>query len=164
MREVTPDGFGKKNREWNGGWMASGAPDGQTLKGWRKMIADHTNAALEEAGCDSRVDQRSYKDLGIEQVPTVHLGKEATAMQQRGEGTRQGKRQRVVTVLNEARRDDALADDGGGESTRVQREIHEKTVRVRQKSDRRQVLPGEPDVNWQARERSKRDKSREPER
>jgi hypothetical protein len=29
------------------------------------MIADHTNAALEEAGCDARVDERSYKDLGI---------------------------------------------------------------------------------------------------
>ena len=60
MREVTADGFGKKNREWNGGWMASGAPDGAALKGWRAMIAEHTNEALEQAGHDVRVDARSY--------------------------------------------------------------------------------------------------------
>ncbi len=166
MREVTPDGFGKKNRDWNGGWMATGAPDGQTLKGWRKMIADHTNAALEEAGFDARVDERSYKDLGVNQVPTVHLGKEATAMQQRGEGTRQGKRQRVVTVLNTARRDGALEDESGGDGARVQREIHDKIFSASKKSKSPQVAVQKPDVSWQERERNKkqRDKSREPER
>ena len=75
MREVNADGFGKKNRDWNGGWMASGVPDGGALKGWRAMIADHTNDALEQAGHDARVDARSYKDLGIDQMPTVHQGK-----------------------------------------------------------------------------------------
>jgi hypothetical protein len=166
MREVTPDGFGKKNREWNGGWMATGAPDGQTLKGWRKMVADHTNAALEEAGSSARVDERSYKDLGIDQVPTVHLGKEATAMQQRGEGTRQGKRQRVVTVLNTARRDDALADDSGGDGARAQREIHDKTLRAsRKERETSQSVIRKPETSWQERQQKKqRDKSPEPER
>ena len=99
-------------------------------------------------------------------MPTVHLGKEATAMQQRGEGTRQGKRQRVVMVLNTARRDEALADDSGGDSTRAQREIYDKTLTASQKSKSAQTVTRKPDVDWQARERAKnqRDKSREPER
>jgi hypothetical protein len=165
MREVTPEGFGKKNREWNGGWMATGAPDGQTLKGWRKMVADHTNVALEEAGSNARVDERSYKDLGIDQVPTVHLGKEATAMQERGEGTRQGKRQRVVKVLNTARRDDALADDSGGDGARAQREIHDKTLSASKKRETSQSAIQKPETSWQERQQKRqRDKSPDPER
>ena len=97
-------------------------------------------------------------------MPTVHLGKEATAMQQRGEGTRQGKRQRVVTVLNTARRDGALEDESGGDGARVQREIHEKTRAVLRKSKNPEVAVRNPEVSWQERERNKRDKSREPER
>jgi hypothetical protein len=86
-------------------------------------------------------------------------------MQQRGEGTRQGKRQRVVNVLNTARRDDGLADDSGGDGARAQREIHEKIRSESQKSKRPQVVIQKPDVNWHERERNRqRDKSREPER
>jgi len=100
MRDVSAEGFGKKNREWNGGWMASGVPDGGALKGWRTMIAEHTNEALEQAGHDARVDARSYKDLGIDQVPTVHQGKEATALQRKGERTRRGDKQKVAQALS----------------------------------------------------------------
>jgi ATP-dependent exoDNAse (exonuclease V) alpha subunit len=100
MRAVNADGFGKKNREWNGGWMATGVPDGGALKGWRTMIADHTNDALEQAGHDARVDARSYKDLGIDRMPNVHLGKEVTALQRKGERTWRGDKQKVVQALN----------------------------------------------------------------
>ncbi len=100
MREVNAEGFGKKNRDWNGGWMAAGVPDGGALKGWRAMIAEHTNEALEQAGHDARVDARSYKDLGIDQMPTVHQGKEATALWRKGEDTRLGDKQKVVQALN----------------------------------------------------------------
>jgi hypothetical protein len=100
MREVNADGFGKKNREWNGGWMAAGVPDGGALKGWRAMIAEHTNDALEQAGHDARVDARSYRDLGIDQMPTAHQGKEATALKRKGERTRLGDKQKVVQALN----------------------------------------------------------------
>ena len=100
MRDVNADGFGKKNREWNGGWMAAGVPDGGALKGWRAMIAEHTNDALQAGGHDARVDARSYKDLGIDQMPTVHQGKEATALMRKGEHTRLGDKQKVVQALN----------------------------------------------------------------
>jgi hypothetical protein len=124
MREVTPEGFGKKNREWNGGWMKEGAPDGGVLSGWRRMIAEHTNTALQSAGQDARIDARSYRDRGIDQVAGVHQGKEATALRRRGIATRRGSRQKVVAVHNAARRSDAVVarEEGGEARRRAERE------------------------------------------
>lgn len=50
MRELTGDGFGKKDRSWN-------APD--FLVGWREAWARDTNIALERAGRSERIDHRS---------------------------------------------------------------------------------------------------------
>lgn len=66
MRELTPDGFGKKVREWN---------NPRLLEVWRESWAAHVNAALEAAGFDIRVDHRSYKRRGLNIKPTRHLGK-----------------------------------------------------------------------------------------
>jgi ATP-dependent exoDNAse (exonuclease V) alpha subunit len=135
MREVTPEGFGKKNREWNGGWMAAGVPDGGALKGWRAMIAEHTNDALEAAGHDARVDARSYKDLGIDKVPTVHQGKEATALARKGERTRRGDKQKVAQAVNgslaSANVQRAPEEEGSGSGEHGGREVHEETRRQR---------------------------------
>src|SRR3546814_11976345 len=53
MRDLTGEGFGKKNRDWNAS---------ERLEGWRAAWADHANQALERAGCDERIDHRSLKD------------------------------------------------------------------------------------------------------
>jgi ATP-dependent exoDNAse (exonuclease V) alpha subunit len=131
MRSVTEDGFGKKNRDWNGGWMAAGVPDGGALKSWRGMIADHTNAALKQAGHDARVDARSYKDLGID-----HQGKEATALQRKGERTRLGDKQKIVQALNgslaSATVQRAPEADESGFKEHGGRETYERTRRERQ--------------------------------
>jgi hypothetical protein len=131
MREVTPEGFGKKNREWNGGWMATGVPDGGALKGWRAMIADHTNEALESAGHDARVDARSFKDMGVDREPTVHLGKEATALQRKGERTRQGDKRKVAQALNASRASDriqrAVEEEESGAKEHGGRETYART-------------------------------------
>jgi len=173
MRDVTPEGFGKKNREWNGGWMAAGAPAGNTLKDWRVMIADHTNAALEQAGHSARVDARSFKDQGIDRQPTIHQGKEATALQRRGERTRQGDKQRVVGALNGARASGAVEiamqqeeTDGGTDSDRRQREAYERTLESRRgaaKDRPSYPAPGSGRIQWQESVRP-RQKDREPER
>lgn len=135
MREVSAEGFGKKNREWNGGWMAAGVPDGEALKGWRAMIAEHTNNALEQAGHDARVDARSYKDLGIDQVPTVHQGKEATALQRKGERTRRGDKQKVAQALGGSLASSAVQRAPGVEESGNRehggREVYEQTRRQR---------------------------------
>lgn len=50
MRELTGEGFGKKDRSWN-------APD--LLMGWREAWARDANTALERAGRPERIDHRS---------------------------------------------------------------------------------------------------------
>jgi hypothetical protein len=135
MREVSADGFGKKNREWNGGWMASGVPDGGALKGWRAMIAEHTNDALEKAGHDARVDARSFKDVGIDRVPGVHQGKEATALQRKGEHTRRGDKQKVARALGgslaSAHVQRSPEEEGSGNQEHGGAEVYEETRRQR---------------------------------
>jgi len=176
MREVTPEGFGKKNREWNGGWMAAGAPDGVTLKDWRAMIADHTNAALAQAGHAARIDARSFRDLGLDQVPTVHQGKEATALQRRGERTRLGDKQKVVQVMNASRHDGRLeaigtedGDAGGGSAgDRQGRDIYARTFAARSRAAREKPPEPAPDdapLCWQVQVKEReRGKEPEPER
>ena len=93
-RQITRNGFKKiKPRNWN---------DRETLKDWRTLWADHVNQALERAGKKERVDSRSFKDQGIDQEPTTHMGVEATAMERRGETSRQGDKNRAVHAANKA--------------------------------------------------------------
>lgn len=68
MRELTGDGFGKKDRSWN-------APD--LLLGWREAWAKDTNIALERAGRSERIDHRSLDAQRTEveqQVERAHAG------------------------------------------------------------------------------------------
>jgi ATP-dependent exoDNAse (exonuclease V) alpha subunit len=64
-RDVTCDGFQKKNRDWN---------NTELLKSWRKNWEVEQNQALEKKGLEQRVDCRSYKEQGIELKPQIHLG------------------------------------------------------------------------------------------
>lgn len=94
-RQITRNGFKKiKPRSWN---------DRETLKEWRELWADHVNKALEKAQIKDRVDSRSFKDQGMEErAPTTHMGVEATAMERRGEESRQGDKNRLVAKANKA--------------------------------------------------------------
>jgi len=65
MRDVRPDGFGQKNRDWN-------AP--ALLKEWREAWAAHVNERMAELGMDARIDHRSYKAQGIELEPQHKIG------------------------------------------------------------------------------------------
>ena len=80
-REIGPDGFGKKNRDWN---------DRGLLKDWRKAWADQVNRTLEESGFDERVDHRSLKDQGIDREPEPKLGPDVAALERRGVPTQKG--------------------------------------------------------------------------
>ena len=48
-----------------------------------------------------RVDHRSYERQGIDQIPTVHLGVVASAMEKRGIRTERGDLDREIEVTNE---------------------------------------------------------------
>lgn len=80
-REITADGFGQKNREWN---------DRALLERWREEWANHANKALEREGFQERISHLSHEARGIEQLPSVHLGHIAHEMEKRGVETERG--------------------------------------------------------------------------
>lgn len=67
---------------------------------WRSAWADMTNRYLEQNGIQVRVDHRSYKRQGIEQIPTIHLGPAATQMERRGIRTEKGDTNRYIAADN----------------------------------------------------------------
>lgn len=78
MRDVGPEGFGKKNRSWN---------QRELIPHWRKAWENHANAALARAGVDSRIDHRSYEAQGLNCEPTQHMGPAVAAMERRKPGS-----------------------------------------------------------------------------
>ena len=51
---------------------------------WRKAWADTTNAHLERAGADARIDHRSHAERGLDEQPTLHEGVVARALEKKG--------------------------------------------------------------------------------
>jgi Ti-type conjugative transfer relaxase TraA len=64
-RDLTPEGFGPKNRSWNAT---------QQLLNWRRGWAEVTNEHLIEAGLGVRIDHRSYREQKLQLIPGVKIG------------------------------------------------------------------------------------------
>ena len=79
-RRVDKNGFTVKERSWN---------DKALLEQWRESWADWCNHKLYFVS-DERIDHRSYKDQGIDKIPTVHLGAGACAIEKKGKKTDRG--------------------------------------------------------------------------
>ena len=75
MRDVGPDGFGQKNRDWNGT---------ELLKEWREAWGAHVNERMAELGLEGRIDHRSYADQGIELEPQHKIGPAASRRPEQG--------------------------------------------------------------------------------
>jgi ATP-dependent exoDNAse (exonuclease V) alpha subunit len=85
-RPVEGEGFGKKPStagKFNGRGVV-GKQGKSDLVAWRETWGVHANTALEKAGRPERVDHRSLKDRGIDQIPQPKIGVAATAMKRRG--------------------------------------------------------------------------------
>lgn len=67
---------------------------------WRAAWAQICNQTLEQNGHAERIDHRSYERQGIEQIPTVHLGVAASAMEKRGIRTDRGDLNREIELTN----------------------------------------------------------------
>jgi len=68
---------------------------------WRVAWAQLCNRALEQYGHAERIDHSSYERQGIGQIPTVHLGVAASAMEKRGIRTERGDLNREIKVTNQ---------------------------------------------------------------
>lgn len=67
----------------------------------RESLAKRINAELERKNLPQRVDHRSYKDQGIEKIPTKHIGVSANAMEKRGLESKRGNENREIKKANE---------------------------------------------------------------
>ncbi|PZO69070.1 MAG: Ti-type conjugative transfer relaxase TraA, partial [Sphingomonas taxi] len=76
MREVGPEGFGQKAREWN---------NTELLKGWREAWANHVNERLAELDIDARIDHRTLEAQGIDLEPQHKIGPAGSRRLDRGE-------------------------------------------------------------------------------
>ncbi|MBV5327610.1 MAG: MobA/MobL family protein [Chlorobium sp.] len=136
MREIRPDGFGKKVREWN---------NRKIYNEWRMQWAQHVNLYLERYGHKDRVDHRSYKDQGIERDPTFHLGPTVTSLERKNIKTRLGDKRRKILKNNkereywskrQAEHRRKMALENIKRDIRYQRDINDKDLRYLTPDDR----------------------------
>ena len=70
------------------------------IKDIRQLWVDMANKAL--AGLDlAALDARSFKDQGLDRLPTVKMGVDATNMERKGINTEQGNKNRAIHVVNQ---------------------------------------------------------------
>jgi MobA/MobL family protein len=118
MREVTPQGFGQKVRDWN-------SPE--LLEQWREQWAHYQNRALERAGRSERVDHRSLEAQGIDREPEPKQGPVATQMEREGRPSKAGDDRRAAKARNEQRAElKAEAKIIDLELARIEREERER--------------------------------------
>ena len=67
---------------------------------WRENFASLCNQYLEKNHQEKRVDHRSYKRQGIEEIPTIHLGASASALERKGIETDKGNINREIKKHN----------------------------------------------------------------
>ena len=92
MRGMNRNGWQeKKARNWN---------EKETLREWRTLWADHMNRALERAGLSERVTEKSFEDLGLDKIPSKHLGPAGSEIERRGENSRIAEENREAEAQN----------------------------------------------------------------
>lgn len=83
-RELTSEGFGKKNRWLDGSpTKDGGAPGTQFVDGARLAWEDVANRHLKASHVDERIDRRTLVEQGIDREPTIKIGATAKAMAER---------------------------------------------------------------------------------
>ena len=95
-REIGPDGFGEKAREWN---------KRDQLPEWRERWANIANRYLERFGHEARIDHRTLEAQGIDRDPTTHRGPDIAGMERRGQESDVQERRNREAVANDNHRE-----------------------------------------------------------
>ncbi|MCC8044311.1 MAG: MobA/MobL family protein [Clostridiales bacterium] len=90
-----PSGKWKSHKEPTVDWSEQGKAEE-----WRAAWADVVNRHLEMNGFTERIDHRSNADRGIEEIPTIHMGPAACAMEKKGIPTERGDINRQIKAAN----------------------------------------------------------------
>ena len=94
MREVGPDGFGAKVRDWN---------RSELIEQWRERWAEHVNLALAERDIDARIDHRSLAEQGVALEPQDKIGSAASRIGVRGLEAERIEEHRAIAQRNGTR-------------------------------------------------------------
>ena len=99
------DGNGNRMQLPSGEWVShrenvNNWNDPSNCEKWRHGWEMIQNEYLERNKCPERVDLRSYKRQGSQQIPTVHMGRAACAMEARGEKSYLGDLNRDIKETN----------------------------------------------------------------
>lgn len=89
-REISEEGFTVKNRDWN---------DRELLNQWREQWANYANKELEKIGVE-KISHLSHEARGLEQLPTIHLGHVASAIEKDGKESDRGNINREIKKHN----------------------------------------------------------------
>ena len=91
MREVGPEGFGRKVRD---------VERVAELQGWREAWATRANERLAELGHEVRIDHRCFKDQGLELEPQNKIGPAGARREERGEAAERAAEHRAIAQRN----------------------------------------------------------------
>ena len=70
-------------------------------KEWRRAWTEKVNEKFRECHMAARIDHRSYKEQGIDLIPTIHEGYEVRAMEKKGIKTVIGELNRAIRQFNQ---------------------------------------------------------------
>ncbi|NSQ99772.1 MobA/MobL family protein [Enterococcus faecalis] len=87
--------------------------DKGNVEKWRENFSDLCNEYLAKNKIEKRVDHRSFKRQGIKQIPTIHLGASASAMERKGIRTEKG------DINREIKKQDELLKNIGNEIKKI---------------------------------------------
>lgn len=104
-REYLLDENGNRIKDEKGKFKFNAVPttdwgSPETLLLWRENWAKLVNAKFEEKGLPERIDHRSYVDMGLDLLPTIHEGPAVRAMEKRGIATDVGTWNRMIRSVN----------------------------------------------------------------
>lgn len=110
------------------------------LKEIRETWANYANKALAEHNIDKRIDHRSHKDRGLQELPTIKLGWKATELERQGIRTAAGDYNRAVKEYN-----NTLKEIGQTKAAIKQNAINERIKPLeRAKADAATQVPPQP--------------------
>jgi hypothetical protein len=147
-RRMEAEGLGSKTRE-----LDDRKTGGAEVLHIREYAAQLINEALENAGSDNRIDHRSFKDRGIEKIPTKHLSLEAIAMEKRGERSDQGDRKREIEEAN------ANIQNLLNERSELDRQITEQEIKIQSELEKKaeRLQAKKSSTYWQDRIKAERE-------
>ena len=105
-REYVLDEEGNRIKDANGKYIfnavsTTGWNDPELLKEWRTAWTEKVNDKFWECHMAARIDHRSYKEQGIDLIPTIHEGYEVRAMEKKGIKTIIGELNRAIRQFNQ---------------------------------------------------------------